>query len=379
MIAPLTARGDYLYSWRFNQRYRIAANIQKFVVLRDDLGSSCWNKLVILVVLSALLSVAPAFAAQARLEKTKVTVAYTSLAGGFAALWLANEKGFFKEYGLDVELVYTSMVAGVQAVVAGNAQFTGAGCYNVMLARRGGADVVLIANLRSYNPYILVTRSDLVSIRQLVKKRIAINRLGDSTHFSALGAVRELGIDPASITFVQVGSTAERLIALQTGLVEASLLGVSALERSKELGFNTIFNFHDRKVPGCDGGPMAVSESFRKNNSVATEAFLRGYFKGNAYFHEGSVLDVLGIMAKYMRGTVTETRITGAYESLRQRTSKQPDSMREAVASILEWGSAVDKAWSKWRPEQFYDPSIVAKLKGEGFLEREYEEVRFKK
>jgi hypothetical protein len=165
------------------------------------------------------------------------------------------------------------------------------------------------------------------------------------------------------------------LIALQTGLVEASLLGISALERSKELGFNTIFNFHDRKMPGCDGGPMAVSETFRKTNPATTEAFLKGYIKGNAYFLEGPKSDVLAIMAKYMRGSVTDTRVTGAYESLRQRTSRQPESVREAVASLLEWGSTVDKAWSKWRPEQFYDPSIVAKLKAEGFLDRVYEEI----
>ena len=311
-----------------------------------------WHRtLTVVLALTALFPMGGSFGAEPWSGK-KITVAYTSLAGSMVALWIGSEKRYFKDHGLDVDLVYTSTVAGVQALVAGNVQFTSAGCYNVMLARRGGADAQLIANLLPYNPYILVTRSDLLTTKQLATRRIAINRLGDSTHFSALGAVKELGIDPASTTFVQVGSTAERLIALQTASVDAALLGLAALERSKELGFNTIFNFHERKVPGCDSS-IAVSEAFRKSNPVTTEAFLRGYLKGNAYFHEGPPSDVLTIMAKYMRGAVAETRIKGAYESLRQRTARQPGSMREAVASLLEWGAAVDKLWSNWRPDSF--------------------------
>jgi ABC-type nitrate/sulfonate/bicarbonate transport system substrate-binding protein len=178
----------------------MATKVTEFITFAEGWSRS---NFVVLVTLLTFCGVGSAFAAAAPLEKSKVTVTYTSLAGGFAALWIADEKEYFKDYGLDVESVYTSTVTGVQAVLAGNAQFTGAGCYNVMLARRAGADLVLLANLRPYNPYILITRSDLVNSTQLAGTRIAINRFGDSTHFSALGAVRELGIDPASITFVQ--------------------------------------------------------------------------------------------------------------------------------------------------------------------------------
>jgi NitT/TauT family transport system substrate-binding protein len=332
------------------------------------------QKVVILLAVVTLTSLCPSFVSESPSQETKLRVAYTSLAGSMVALWIGKEKGFFQDNGLDVDLVYTSTVTGVQALVSGSVEFSGAGCYNIMLARRGGANVTLLTNLLPYNPYLLVTQATIANADQLANKRVAISRLGDSTHFSALGALKELGVDPAAVTFVQVGSTAERLIALQTKSVDASLLGSAALARSKELGFNVIFNFHERKIPGCDSS-IAVSEKFKSSSPMTTEAFLKGYFKGNAFFHAGPRSQVIAIMAKYMRGTTTETRITGAYESLRQRTSKQPGSMREAIASLLEWGSAVDKAWAKWRPEQFYDPSIVAKLKAEGFMERVYKEV----
>jgi ABC-type nitrate/sulfonate/bicarbonate transport system substrate-binding protein len=291
---------------------------------------------------------------------------------------VAADRGYFKEWGLELESIYTSTLTGIQALVAGNVQFSTSGCFNVMLARRGGADLTLIANLQQYNPYILVTRSNFTGPQQLTGKKIAINRLGDSSHLSALAAVREMGIDPGTVNFLQVGSTAERLIALQTGLVDASLLGLTALARSKELGFTTIFNLYERKMPGCESS-IAVSEAFQRTNRFTTEAFLRAFVKGNAYVHEGPANQVLAIMAKYMRGTVTDTRVRGAYESVRQRSSKHPTPTREGIVSLLALGSSFEKAWSNWSAEQFYDPSIMEKLKTEGFLDRVYMEVRKEK
>src|SRR4051794_30709740 len=60
---------------------------------------------------------APAAAATVRPpqpEAAKVTVADASLAGNDAALWTAVERGYFQEYGLDVDLLYTRTVSGIQ-------------------------------------------------------------------------------------------------------------------------------------------------------------------------------------------------------------------------------------------------------------------------
>ena len=48
------------------------------------------------------------------------------------------ERGYFQEYGLDVDLLYTRTVSGIQAMLAGEVQFMATGCTEVMESRRAG-------------------------------------------------------------------------------------------------------------------------------------------------------------------------------------------------------------------------------------------------
>ena len=91
-------------------------------------------------------------------ETPRVRIAYTSLSGNMAPLWVAGEKGYFKEYGLTVDQLYTRTVTGIQAVLSGDVQLIYGACAQVMSARRAGADLVLIASTVHYNPYALVSR-----------------------------------------------------------------------------------------------------------------------------------------------------------------------------------------------------------------------------
>src|SRR5215510_859263 len=78
------------------------------------------------VVLVRFLFLAPVFAqekaSQLPPETSRVRIAYTSLSGNMAPLWVAGEKGYFKEYGLTVDQLYTRTVTGIQAVLSGDVQ-----------------------------------------------------------------------------------------------------------------------------------------------------------------------------------------------------------------------------------------------------------------
>src|SRR5918994_3080037 len=54
----------------------------------------------------------------------KVTVAYSSISGNNAPLWVTQEKGFFKKYGLDVQAVLIeSGTTATQALISGEIAF----------------------------------------------------------------------------------------------------------------------------------------------------------------------------------------------------------------------------------------------------------------
>lgn len=57
-------------------------------------------------------------------EKSTVSAGYGSTAGSFAPLWVAREKGYFKEYDLETKIIYARGVLGVQAMLAGELDFS---------------------------------------------------------------------------------------------------------------------------------------------------------------------------------------------------------------------------------------------------------------
>ena len=124
---------------------------------------------------------------------TSVKVAYTSLAGSLLPLWLATDRGYFKERGIEVEPIYLRTITAVQALITGDVRFIYSGCAQIMSARKSNADVRIIGNSWPYNPYMLVARPEITEPKQLEGKRVAINLVRDIFHVSARLAVQETG------------------------------------------------------------------------------------------------------------------------------------------------------------------------------------------
>jgi ABC-type nitrate/sulfonate/bicarbonate transport system substrate-binding protein len=77
-----------------------------------------------------------------------VTVALTSKAFQYTILPIAQERGYMKEEGIDLKLVYMQNAPGLQALTAGNVQFSGSGSSALVAISKGGAPfkTVIAAN-----------------------------------------------------------------------------------------------------------------------------------------------------------------------------------------------------------------------------------------
>ena len=110
------------------------------------------------ILASGLGSLAP-ITVHAAEAPTKVKVAESIRFIGFLPAYIAKEKGFFAEQGLDVEFIVTGgRTLCFQALVAGQADFCGSDPAGAALARKKGADIkaVLPVALGAQN-YLLVT------------------------------------------------------------------------------------------------------------------------------------------------------------------------------------------------------------------------------
>ena len=185
------------------------------------------KKLVALVMslLMMLMSLVGCTQKQKQATQKKLKMSYVGLKV-YDPVYVALEKGFFGD--LDVELADT--VAGgataVQMVSSGDVQ----GCLlsNMALcnAVNAGLPVIAVADIQSafneapLEEFYVRADSDIQSIKDLKGKKIAINLIKSSFHYTWLMELEKNGMTEDDVTFVSL-PFAEQKEALLNGTVDA--------------------------------------------------------------------------------------------------------------------------------------------------------------
>ncbi len=166
-----------------------------------------------------------------------------------APLWIAKDKGLFEQEGLDAELTYIrSGTTIVQAVIGGNVQIGYAGVPPIISAIARGASPVVVAVLNNKMDYLIVGRKSITHPSALNGKKFAISSFGSSSEFAARLGLEKVGADPNTVTMVQVGGSPDRIIALKTGAVDATILSATDFVEASGLGFNIILDLSKSEI-----------------------------------------------------------------------------------------------------------------------------------
>lgn len=101
----------------------------------------------------------------------------------FAGYYAALEKGYYREAGIDVTfLEATPGIDPLESVLTGQAQY-GVGTSSLLLARKNGKPVVVLAAIFQHSPLVLIARQDgvngLQGIHDIVGKKIMIEPQSD--------------------------------------------------------------------------------------------------------------------------------------------------------------------------------------------------------
>ncbi len=127
----------------------------------------------------------------------------------FAGFYMAQDKGFYAEQGLDVELVAGgieedgNVIIPVDEVTSGAADFGVSDGGALLLARAEGAPVVAIATIYQLSPvtFTSLAENNIRTPQDLIGKTVSIDEFGSGPIFRAL--LSSQGIDPADINIVQ--------------------------------------------------------------------------------------------------------------------------------------------------------------------------------
>jgi NitT/TauT family transport system substrate-binding protein len=193
------------------------------------------------VTLTILLCFALASVAQAK----DVNLGWSGI-GSWTTLpyVVANEKGFFDNEGLKVQLItFRGTNLMLTALLTGDLDYATILPFLTGAAARG-LPVRILAAVTKNSSYFMVARPEIDNVKALRGKKIGINSFGSSADYAAYAALSRSGMDPnKDLTILAIGGgTPERLAAVVSGSVDATVITSPAEYAAEKQGLRIVMS-----------------------------------------------------------------------------------------------------------------------------------------
>ncbi len=229
-------------------------------------------------------------------DRVRITYASRSIAA--IMIFIANDKGFFKEESLEPQLILTRGTTAIAAAVAGDVE----AIHIIGTAIRGiiqGLPLKVLAVNQKLPLFWLVTRPELKTFADLKGKTMAVTTIGGSQQLAGFHMLRKGGIDPAKdITSIVAGDVPAQLQAQLSGPVHITVLSPPTVFVARDrYKLNLLASVSDDYVNFISG--LIIPNKALQENASLIKRTLRALAKANRYFqtNENGSAEIL---AKYL-------------------------------------------------------------------------------
>jgi NitT/TauT family transport system substrate-binding protein len=270
-------------------------------------------------------------------QRQKIRLAYSSRSNTVTSLYVAADKGFFREEGLDVELIQVSPRLGAMAVMNGDVAFT-TSFTSTFRAILQGVPLKLVMVALKKGIYYLVTRPEIKNIQDLKGKKLGIATIRGTDSIVAEELLRSKGFNPALLQQIVIGDTRLRAQALMTGVVEVVSLSPPHDLLLKNMGYNILAGPPEVGLPASG---LFTSNRLLQENPQLVNRSLRAVAKANRLIAE-SRQETIAVMRKWLPQTA---EVAGQSYDVELKALTRDGQMTDA-----ELESLIDRLGEKKRP-----------------------------
>lgn len=296
----------------------------------------------------------PAFA-QGALEKPKVTLGV----GGKSLLYylpltVAERKGFFKDFGLDMEINdFAGGARSLQSLVGGSVDMVTGAYEHTLRMQAKGQDIRSTIELLRFPTIVIAVRKAIAdkvkSAADFKGLKIGVTAPGSSTYITVLHAMSKVGLKATDASFIGVGGGASAVAAMKRGEIDlishldpviAKLESdgdvVTLIDTRTEAGTKALFGASNPAA--C----LYLRQDFIEKNPNTTQAAVNGLYKALRWIDKASPAEVadavpeqyhLGDKALYIR----------AVQASKDAYSKTGVMAQDGMKSVFDMLKALDK------------------------------------
>ena len=234
-------------------------------------------KKMILAMTSMLLIGALLLPVPSTYALDRVNVTLPSKSFQFILFPLAKERGYMKEEGIDLNVVVMASTPGLQAVLAGEMDFTGSGSSALVAVAQSNAPLKTMFAVNDQVLQWLMVRPQYGSFKELKGKKVAVTGIAAVATFMLKKVAPKYGLDGnKDLTFLAL-PPGQRLAALQTGVVDAGLLSSEERFAALDQGLKEIL-YLGKEVKNS-WGTIATNDTFIKSKPKLMYGFTRALLK----------------------------------------------------------------------------------------------------
>ena len=197
--------------------------------MKRNLRTVCLSILLVFIADGNIL-------AQTAVKKVRMGIQSTNI--GFLPFHVAYHKGFYRDQGIDLETIFMATQAVNAAFVRGDIDYSAAVNGIIQTIVRGApAKILACAVDRPLQSF--VSKKDIRSARELKGKKIGGSTPGGTASLMANLALKHFGLEPGRDVAV-IPLRGNRVAALESGAVDAALLGVPENIIAVDKGYNEL-------------------------------------------------------------------------------------------------------------------------------------------
>jgi len=304
----------------------------------------------------------------------RVRVGLSSVSPINGSIWVAEEKGFFKKYGIDAEVILIggASAAGVGSLLAGDIQFLIGGGGAVINAALNGADAIMIASVVNKGIQRVMARSELKTPEDLKGKKVGVTRFGASSHMVLQMMLRQWRMASSDIQIIQVGSSPAMMASLEKGGIDAAVLTEPTFFFAEDQGYRVLADLANMEIYYLHSMLDSTRAYVRAHRDLSLR-FMKAFVEGSAFFKRNRN-ETLEVLKKKMRTAPGQLKYLERSHALYSSGyfENAPYPSLQGVRTVLEFLAKDNPRAASADPKTFIDGSLVRELDDSGFIAKLY-------
>ena len=287
---------------------------------------------------------------------------------GYGPFYIARDKGFFKEEGVDVELVImedTPMKMG--AMMAGQLDLVASTVDEFPIYMKPGIGIrYVMAVDNSKGGDGIVATKDITTIEGLKGKKVAFEQ-GSVSQFFLNALLKDAGMSQSDIEPVNMAAT-DAGVAFAAGQVDAAVTWEPALSQgAKAENGHILLTSADK--PGLITDVVAATDATLKEKGDDVKAFVRAWYRA-LDFIKSNPDEANAIMAQGVGGWLNDPKVfaetlTGIEYLDKEKnlaffgTPDAPGQLTKTLGTALEVWKGFDRIQVEVKPADLIDYSFI--------------------